>query len=48
MMDMENDRHRSLYKIGFVHGPQKLNAGSGKTIYQQKIDGGFTAFSNVL
>jgi hypothetical protein len=30
------------YGKGFVHGPQKLNDGSGKTIYPGKTDQGFT------
>jgi hypothetical protein len=39
----ENDRCGCLYKIGFVQRPQKLNDGSGKTIYRRMIDGGVTA-----
>jgi hypothetical protein len=37
-MDRESDRCRALYKIGFFPGQQKLNDGSGKTVYLRMID----------
>lgn len=41
----ENSRCKGLYKIGFVQGPQKLNAGSRKTVSLGMIDCGFSVHS---
>jgi hypothetical protein len=39
----ENSRCGNLCKIGFLHGPQKLNDASRKRIHVGMIDRGFTA-----